>query len=201
MKIIRPTVHPFLQEFKRLPRPKTGECLTNLRGSFSAQVLLLCEHPTELELANNAPFTDTAAVMYCSIINSAGFSHEDNFLIVPYSRFGKKPSKASTVDTLPFLQRHMPEHIRCVVCVGMSAFGFVFAGGRKTHAQTILGNPMYIPRLRTLPVYVLPDSSLLLDATSEDYRMRNKAVEKGQFIYDLTLNLKKFLTEKLEIKL
>lgn len=142
------------------------------------------------------PFSDSAARSYWAILDQAGFEADD-FLIVPYSRFGAKPNKASTVDMLPFLQEHLPPTVRCVVCMGMPAFGFTFAGGRKTHAQTILGNPMYLPKLRTLPVYVLPGTELLLEVSSADYRLRIKALERAEALYNLTLNLRKFCQTKL----
>lgn len=197
MKIVRPKVHPFLAEFKKLPPPRTGPHITNLRGNIRAPLLLLCEHPTLLELEENVPFADMPSRIMSSLLNQAGFECEEHFLIMPHSRFGPKPSKASTCDTLPMLQRHLPDYVKGVVCLGMPAFGFTFAGGRKTHAQTIIGNPMYIPRLRTLPVFVLPGSELLLETSSDDYRLRNKAMEKAEQFLNLSLNLFKFCQTKL----
>lgn len=203
MKIIpnpQPILRPgFLEEFQQLPRPKTGGCITNLRGTLTAPLLLLCEHPTPLELEANAPFCDLSAKMYCSMLDQLGFDHEKNFLIVPHSRFGIKPNKASTTDMLPFLQAHLPQRIKCIVCVGIASFGFTFSGGRKTHAQTIIGNPMYLPKLRTLPVYVLPDSALLALATANDWREKQRGMEHAEKLQNLMLNLKSFVEEKLNV--
>lgn len=183
------------------PPPKDLPVITRLRGSPDAEVLLLAEHPTEEEYANNVPWCDQAAITYCQIMEQQDIN-TDKFLVMPFSRFGAKPNKASTEWCLPLLKEHLPHSpVKCVVVIGMHAFGFTFAGGRKTHAKTIIGNPMYLPYIGTLPVFVMPDSSLLLEQNSDDFRMAQAARKKAEIVFGVAGKLRNFLTNRLQIKL
>lgn len=192
--------HPFVQAFEALSVPANVSAVTRLRGTVEAKLLLLAEHPTEDDYAANAPFINDGAKVFTYLMQQAGLEVDDNFIVMPYSRFGPKANKASTVHTLPFLKEHLDStNVKCVVCVGMGAFGYTFAGGRKTHSRSIIGNPMYLPSIGVRPVYVLPDTSLLLDTDSRDFRLARRAGEKAQQVLNLTLNLKAFLAKKLQL--
>lgn len=195
-------VHPFVAAYRRLPGPPDVPMITTLRGNLDAPMLLLCEHPTPEEFEANVPFSGPLARTYAAILEEAGINVDRHFLVMPFSRFGPKANKASTHDTLPFLQANLKHtKVKCVVVIGMTAFGFTFAGGRKTHARSIIGNPMFLPQIDTRAVYVLPNSALLADLGSEDFRAMKKAEEMVQTIVNLTLNLKVFVTDRLGCKL
>lgn len=195
-------IHPFVAAYRRLSFPTDQEVLTTMRGSLKAELLLLCEHPTQEEYDNNVPFSGLTAHVYNSIFQECDLALDYHFLVMPFSRFGPKPNKASTKDTLPFLVEHLDQtNVKCVVVIGMTVFGFTFAGGRKTHARSIIGNPMFLPQIGTRPVFVLPDSTLLEDVSSTNFKAMKRAEEKVRVIYNLTLNLRKFATEKLNLSL
>jgi uracil-DNA glycosylase len=193
--------HPFLMAYRSLPYPSETAVLTTMRGSLKAKMLLLAEHPTAEEYEANVPFSGAHARTYCAILAEAGFDSDRDFLVMPFSRFGPKPNKASTQDTLPFLQKHLDSTgIKCVVVIGMNAFGFTFAGGRKTHARSIIGNPMFMPHLGTRAVYVLPDTTLLEDlGNEEEFKLKKRAEDKAHWIHRSTLNLRAFVEKHYRI--
>lgn len=195
-------VPPFVAAYRLLSGPPDAPMLTTMRGNLKAEMLLLCEHPTEEEYKANVPFSGQRARVYEAIMQEAGVSIDKHFLVLPYSRFGPKPNKASTHDTLPFLVKHLDStKIKLIVVIGMHAFGFTFAGGRKTHARSIIGNPMFLPQIGTRAVFVMPDTSMLENLSSDDFREMKRAEEKARQIHNLTLNLCAFAKNKLGIKL
>ncbi len=194
MKLPPKPTNPILAAWRKLPVPEDEPAITNLAGNFHAPMLLLADHPTDQELANNAPFTSDVAEQYMrgmSLCDQIDF--RTDFLIVPFSRFGPKANKASTEHTFQFIKDILPlTKVKCVVVIGMNAFGFTFAGGRKTHARSIIGNPMYLPQIYTVPVFVMPDMQYILPH-KDDWKAIRFAKEKLHSIGNLTLNLSKFV--------
>jgi len=132
--------------------------------------------------------------VYANILAEAGFDMERDFLVMPYSRFGSKPNKASTKDTFPLLHEWLPQlNVKCIAVLGMTAFGHTFAGGRKTHAKSIIGKPMYLPEMHSLPVFVLPDSTLMHSIDEKDYRQRRALEDKQKKVFQHCLDLAKFV--------
>lgn len=202
MKLPQKPSHPFLAAFRALPVPDDLPAIRALRGNMNAPLLLLAEHPTEEDYFAEAPFVSDAAKCFCYLLHQADLDTDEHFLVMPFSRFGPKPNKASTEATLPFLRRYLDEtNVKCVVTVGMEPFGFTFAGGRKTHSRSIIGNPMYLPYIGTRPVFVMPDTSLLLETSSADFRTARKANDKAQEVLNLAARLRTFAVEKLKLKI
>lgn len=181
--------------FAALTQPKEGPCITRLRGNARAELMLLMDHPEEDDFTNNVPGTGPLGSMYLQILAEAGFDIEKDLLLIPHSRFGAKPNKDSTRETLAFVQlvqEELPKKI--VVCMGMTPFSHVFAGGRKTHWSSIIGNPMWIPSVKAY-VYVLPGTEFLA-CDPDDFKtvkMRDKQV---QSIFAHATKLHKFATSK-----
>ena len=187
-------VHPFVEAYRRLWSPEGEPCITNIAGSIHAPILLLAEHPTEAEYDANTPIASPGGQVYSAIFNEAGFDLGRDFLILSFSRFGKKANKASTKDTFPFLLEHITgTSVRCVAMIGMEAFSHVFAGGRKTHARSIIGQPMYLPQLHSLPVFVLPDTTFIHSVDEKNWRLVNLCKDKQMRIFEHVKNLKKFV--------
>ena len=193
--------HPFIAKYQALPVPANVKAITNVWGSLSAKALILAEHPTVDEIDNNLAFTSVAARVYHrAMLADTGFTDlSEDFIVIPFSRFnvgrGSKPSKASTEHTFEFLKDAVPSltNLRCTVRIGMTSFGFTFAGGRRTHARSIIGNPMFLPQLYTLPVVVLPDTSLVVPDDPDNWRAARLAKDKMVQIQNLTINLHAFV--------
>lgn len=199
MKIIpkkAPAVHPILQLYRNLPWPEKLPTLTNLAGSYNAKMLLLCDHPTPDEFTANVPFCGDAAQNYMNAVASTErIDPRSDFLIVPHSRFGKKANKASTLHTFDFVKELLLiSKIQCVVCTGITSFGFTFAGGRRTHARSVIGNPMFLPQIYTVPVFVMHDTQFILP-DPQSFRDVRFARDRLQAIANLTINLANFMEQ------
>lgn len=194
MKIRRHTL-TLGELFASLSSPKETPTVSQMRGNSKAEIVLLSEHPEAEDYTNNAPMTGPAGSMYSQILTECEWDMDESFLILPFSRFGPKPSTASARETFPFLQIVQEQAPKKLIAVlGMTAFSHVFAGGRKTHSSTIIGNPMWIPSIKAY-VYVLPDSSLFTEEPANFKEQKNKE-QKLQSCFTHAEALRKFAISK-----
>lgn len=193
-------VHPILAKFRALPvDEKKPPFIRNLAGNYSADLLLLCEQLTENEYRDGAPLSDPQEHrVWCSIVEGAGYDLSKDFLVVPFTRNGTKASKASTAGTREFvIDLFKTGQFRACVCMGMGPFAYTFAGGRKTHARSIIGNPMFLPELGSRPVFVLPGSEFLCPAEGA-WREINFAKEKLAHISAIAVKLRELLKTRIK---
>lgn len=188
----RPTVGSL---FAAMTQPKEGPCITRLRGNVKSDIVLLMDHPEEDDFNNNVPGTGPLSAMFLQILLEAGFDIESQMLLVPHSRFGEKPNKDSTRETLAFLQLVQEEYPKKIIaCMGMTPFSHVFAGGRKTHWSSIIGNPMWLPNVKAY-VCVLPGTEFLA-CDPNDYKASRIRDKQVQSIYAHATKLHKFAISK-----
>lgn len=191
----------FAAAFRELPvpPPKKGKdpvpSMRNLIGSMQCRILVIGPHPTANEMANGVPFSDNESDFFYTSMKDALGMKDDDFLLMPCSYFGAKASAASTKEILPFLNRNVPHllKLKLIVCAGMEPFSYVFAAGRKTHARTVIGNVMYMPFLRNLPVFVLPDAHRMFPNDPDNWKDMNFANDNREAFVKLLEKLSKLL--------
>jgi hypothetical protein len=198
MKVVSKTVHPYLRDFRKLPVDFSQPHIRNLAGNYDAKLLFLCEELTLSEYESGVPLSDANEHrVYCSLLSSAGFDLHEDFLVVPFMRFGKKPRKDSTMGIKDYVcSLFATGQFRACICMGISPFAFTFAGGRKTHARSIIGNLMFMPELGSRPVYVLPGSAFLCPNESV-WREVSYAKEVAQNIVARAEKLKELLNTRI----
>lgn len=199
LKLAPKPVHPFLAEYRKLPVDFSQPHIRNLGGNYDAEILFLCEELTQTEYDNGVPMSDPQEHrVYSHLLGEAGFDLNEDFLVVPFMRYGKKPKKDNTSGTKDLVRTLFATgKFRVCVCMGISPFGFTFAGGRKTHARSIIGNVMFLPELNTRPVYVLPGSQFLCPNESV-WREVNYAKEVAKNIHACAVKLRELLKTRIK---
>jgi uracil-DNA glycosylase len=157
-----------------------------MRGNIKSRVLWLAPPPTGEDYANRLPFCGPAARQLEQILNAHELSTED-FLVLSCSRWGVKPSKASTTPIKGLVEEYARRGLFLFyILVGGEAFRFLFGSGLKVPMHTMEGKTLYMRELGHRPMFVLPDVALLAAEPTGDRREDFKlARSRDDLIYRL----------------
>lgn len=190
------------QRFAKLPFPSGVQLrMTAVGGRIGAPLLFVCKHPTSEEMQRNLPLSSTYNALYLQLLSAAGFDLAKDFIYLPGSRYGAKPSKDSYAETLPFIKREWETlNPKIIVLQGMEPFAHLFAHGRKKHSDTIMGNPLYMPETVAAPVFVLPAYPGMVPQNTEDFREIALARRQIADFNEIASHLRELLTRALNGK-
>lgn len=198
VKAVKP-VHPILAAFRELSVDPMQSNIRNLAGNYDSDILFLCEPLTETEYSNKCPMSDPEAHrVYLNVLQQAGFDVLRDTLVLPFQRFGTKPKKENTDGISTLVTRIFKGgEFKVCVCMGMLPFAYTFAGGRKTHARSMIGNLMFLPQLSGKPVFVLPSSDGLIPKDGS-WREANYAKECAARLHSSALKFKELLKSRIK---
>lgn len=202
-----------LRQFQALPPPSLPKksagvpvCL-RARGSMQARVCVIAPPLNAVEYGYGVPLSDKNAVRLEELLmDSADFQTEKNALVISASRFGVKPSKASTDQIRELVER--PQFHSCFdlfVCIGDDAFKFIFGRGKKPSSTTLVGSTIYHPAISGKPLFTFQNIGDLVftpisGMTSRDeYRATDYIAKRNEV---MVKTAKKFgqLLERLHLK-
>mgnify|MGYP002635993223 CR=1 FL=1 len=199
---IRKPSSPALQLYRKLPPVpnKATPVVSQMLGNPKAKVLMIAPPCGERGYQENLPMVAPFELFLIQMMEEKGIYPTDDFLTVSCSRWGLKPNKASTADIQEFVMHCGKARLfPLFVCVGGTAFSYVFGGGRKTSMKTLGGSTLHLRELPEARLFVLPDPEPLVPVLSgerKDFRedaFRVRCQEEALTLFDRHLLILKGL--------
>lgn len=146
-----------------------------MRGNAFARILVVAPPCDAYEINKGMPFVNQSAQEAHTILSDYGISTDKHFLIVSCSRYGLKPSKHSTDMIRNYVMKCAEERLfDYYVCIGDTAFKFVFGAGKKPSSSTLVGSTLYVPETGRKPLFVFPNTDLLAPQLTDDEWLNRK---------------------------
>ena len=178
---------------------KSGEPVVDkLRGRENSRVLLLAPPLDPSEYEAGIPFCGEAAKQFHMLLEDHRMNTEKDFLVVPCSLYGAKPSKHSTELIKELLEKSFKRDMfDYCICVGADAFKYVLGGGKKPSSAALYGSTIFTPTLAYKPLFTFPCPSMLVPLPGksewEIRKAENIAASNKNKFHALVLKLKKSL--------
>ncbi len=136
--------------------------MSTMRGNIDSEVLLIAPCSDGDEYIRGLPFSgEVAKAFHEFLLDKMGLSTEQ-FLVISCCYAGLKPTMKTCQPVVDFVEECAKKQLfQRYVCIGGSAFQWIFGHGKKPSMETLSGAILTIREFAPAKIMVLPDVSAL----------------------------------------